>query len=824
MNRTKFLLAAGAVLLISLLIVILLYRDTHPLGGILTDTDASDVKIKSASMLDELEIDVEGLSPKVELKSNARLIRQTQVKFGFKKGNELMRSGLPGYYWETEWKSGGMLTFSSNGESASTDQDTKVRFRFDTKGNLLHFNRDVIDTIVTSKLTRDEAEQLSQNFILNYGKGESFQHDTLKRKITDTLQSISFNIGSGGRVEFKNEKKIEQDKRTDYEFYYTGRDEILNNDIILTVTISGDIVSGFDTEYVVPEGEYSSESFKIYEAVTVILFYVIIFIIIAVLGFRRIRAFEIGFRTAIIMGLITALFFAVEIYLSLGESIGWEVVIPLLLGPLLYGGGVILIWAVSETVTRETWNEKMISVDLLTKGYFLHSRVGTSFLTGIAGGVLLSALLLILLSAADSIMPLWYTPDENSFFNQFNSPVPALTILTHFVYASIFVAAVFFLFIVSGLRKRFSTVWLIIISSVLWGLVNAKSIYPIYAAAGIELLIGLVLILIFYRYDLLSALVAVAIYNLVLSSGVLIYQQDATFLNSGYFIAIVLIIILLFAVVSLFTKDKIKDFQNITPVFVKNITERQRMQRELEIARDVQMSFLPRENPDFNGLDIAGRCYPANEVGGDYYEFVKISDNKAGIVVGDVSGKGTQAAFYMTLTKGFLKAVSKVSESPSEVLSQMNELFFENVERGTFISMIYGMFDNEKKIFRLARAGHNPVIVKRSLEGEVGILSPTGLALGLEKGIIFRKTIKEVEVPISAGEVYVFYTDGFTEAMDRNKAEYGEERLIKYIEKNSGLTAQEILDGIFLEVKKFIGKAYQHDDMTMVVVKVKEMY
>jgi phosphoserine phosphatase RsbU/P len=822
MNRTKILLITASVLLVSLLIIIALYRSTHPLGGILTDIDASDVRTMSSSILNELEINMEGLTPDIKLKSNARLIRLTQVEFGFSRGNELLRSGIPGYYWEAEWKTGGMLTFSSGEGGTGNNLSTKARFRFDSQGNLLQFTREVNDTLITSKLSREEAEQLSQSFILNYAKGNNYQTDTLTRKITDTLQSVSFNIGSGGRVEFKNEKKIEQEKRTDYEFFYTGRDEILKNELKLTVTVSGNIISGFDTEFVIPEGEYTSEVFKIYEAVAVILFYVIIFILIAILGFRRIRAFEIGFRTAIIMGLITALFFAVEIYLSLGESIGWEVIIPLLLGPLFYGGGVLLIWAVSETVARETWNEKMISVDLLTKGYFLHSRVGTSFLTGISGGAFLAAILLILLFAADSIMPLWYTPDDNSFFNQFNSPVPALTLLTHFVYASIFVAAVFFLFIVSGLRKRFNTIWLIVISALLWGLVNAKSIYPIYAAVGIEVVVGLVLIWIFYRYDLLSALAAFAVYNLILSGGVLIYQQDVTFLNSGYFVAVFLIMLLLLSVISLFTKDTIQDFQNITPVFVKNITERQRMQRELEIARDVQMSFLPRENPDFKGLDIAGRCYPANEVGGDYYDFIKISDTKAGIIVGDVSGKGTQAAFYMTLTKGFLKAVSKVSESPSEVLSQMNELFYENVERGTFISMIYGMFDNEKKIFKLARAGHNPVIVKRSLEGEVAILNPTGLALGLEKGIIFRKTIKEVELPISLGEVYVFYTDGFTEAMDRDKTEFGEERLIKYVESNSALSAQEILDGIFTNVKKFMGKAYQHDDMTMVVVKVKD--
>ena len=125
------------------------------------------------------------------------------------------------------------------------------------------------------------------------------------------------------------------------------------------------------------------------------------------------------------------------------------------------------------------------------------------------------------------------------------------------------------------------------------------------------------------------------------------------------------------------------------------------------------MSFLPKENPILKGIDIASICIPAFEVGGDYYDFIRLGKNKLGIIIGDVSGKGTQAAFYMTLTKGFLKAIAKHTDSPAEVLTKMNELFYENVERGRFISMIYAVVDLENKLIRIARAGHNPVILSR---------------------------------------------------------------------------------------------------------------
>jgi len=187
------------------------------------------------------------------------------------------------------------------------------------------------------------------------------------------------------------------------------------------------------------------------------------------------------------------------------------------------------------------------------------------------------------------------------------------------------------------------------------------------------------------------------------------------------------------------------------------------MQRELEIARDVQMGFLPNEMPEINGLEIAAQCIPALEVGGDYYDFIPLNSNKLGIAIGDVSGKGTQAAFYMTLTKGFLKATAKNMDLATEVLVQVNKLFFENAKRNTFISMVYGIFDLDTKSLALARAGHNPVMMHQKIRGEVQEIQSEGLALGLDSGSKFDNKIQEVNISFEKGDVFVFYTDGLTE-------------------------------------------------------------
>jgi serine phosphatase RsbU (regulator of sigma subunit) len=207
-------------------------------------------------------------------------------------------------------------------------------------------------------------------------------------------------------------------------------------------------------------------------------------------------------------------------------------------------------------------------------------------------------------------------------------------------------------------------------------------------------------------------------------------------------------------------------------------------------------------------------------VGGDYYDFVRIGNHSLGVVVGDVSGKGTQAAFFMTLTKGFLKALAGGSHSPAHVLTEANRLFCENVERGTFISMVYGVFETAEHTLKLARAGHNPVITRKSAGGSPEVLHPTGLALGLEGGELFGRSIQEVTVRYAPGDIFVFYTDGFTEAMNGSNEEFGQARLSQSVEAHSGGVAREIMEGVFSDVDAFAKKVKPHDDMTIVVVKV----
>jgi len=263
-----------------------------------------------------------------------------------------------------------------------------------------------------------------------------------------------------------------------------------------------------------------------------------------------------------------------------------------------------------------------------------------------------------------------------------------------------------------------------------------------------------------------------------------------------------------------------RELQQYVPEYVTQMASQERVKRELELAHQVQASFLPRTMPQANGRDLAGMCLPANEVGGDYFDFIQIDDNRLAFVVGDVSGKGIHAAFFMTLVKGILQTLSRESPSPADVMRRLNHLFCLNAPAGVFISMIYGVVDNRSGNFRFARAGHNPAILCRAGSQDAEFLQPSGMAIGFADGDRFDSNIEEATVTLNRGDTLVFYTAGFSEAMNKSRALYGDERLAKKVGQIGARSANAILRSVTEDVHHFIEGAGRSDDMTMVVLKM----
>jgi phosphoserine phosphatase RsbU/P len=252
--------------------------------------------------------------------------------------------------------------------------------------------------------------------------------------------------------------------------------------------------------------------------------------------------------------------------------------------------------------------------------------------------------------------------------------------------------------------------------------------------------------------------------------------------------------------------------------------EKRRLEEELRIARDIQMSLLPRQAVPMPGLGLAALCVPAREVGGDYYDFFVLGPRRLGLLVADVAGKGTSAALYMAELKGLMLSLSQIHESPRQLLIEVNRIIAANLDSRSFITMTYAVIDLERRTLIYARAGHTPLIHRTAAPpAEALLVAPSGMVVGLQLDGLehrFAELLEEVTVPLLDGDVFLLYTDGLSEAMDADGDLYGEERLRMLVEEHGGLGADGLRERIVRDVEAHVGSADPHDDMTLIVLTV----
>ena len=256
--------------------------------------------------------------------------------------------------------------------------------------------------------------------------------------------------------------------------------------------------------------------------------------------------------------------------------------------------------------------------------------------------------------------------------------------------------------------------------------------------------------------------------------------------------------------------------------------EKERLEQELKIARRIQMSLLPQGAMVMPGLTITAHCEPAREVGGDYYDFLPLDEHRLGILIADVSGKGTSAALYMAELKGLMLALSERHTSPRRLLLEANRIIAQHLDSRSFITMTYAILDLRERTVTYARAGHCPLIYlpgPGAASRSVRILAPDGLVLGLkiDNGEVFERLLQEEQLPLGSGDLFVLFTDGMSEAMNPLDECFGEGRLAELIAQHGDLPSEELRERILREIRAFVGTAPQHDDMTMLLLKVEEM-
>jgi phosphoserine phosphatase RsbU/P len=255
----------------------------------------------------------------------------------------------------------------------------------------------------------------------------------------------------------------------------------------------------------------------------------------------------------------------------------------------------------------------------------------------------------------------------------------------------------------------------------------------------------------------------------------------------------------------------------LTETIKEEARAREKQNRELELGREVQERLFPQQYPAIPGLDYAGVCRPALIVGGDYYDFIPMSNGGLGIAIGDVSGKGISAALLMATLRAFLRGQAIDQDTNlSAVIANLNRLVFESSAQNRYATFFLGAFDSASRVLNYVNAGHNAPMVIRA-GGEVVRLKAGGTVVGLMQA----ESWVQVQVKLQAGDFLVAFTDGISEAMNLADDEWGEERLIDAVRAMRAAPAQAILDHIVQSVDGFAADAPQYDDMTLIVACVR---
>lgn len=238
------------------------------------------------------------------------------------------------------------------------------------------------------------------------------------------------------------------------------------------------------------------------------------------------------------------------------------------------------------------------------------------------------------------------------------------------------------------------------------------------------------------------------------------------------------------------------------------------MKQEIKLASDIQLGLLPKSSPSIPGYDISGISYPAQVVGGDYFDFIPMENNRLAVCVGDISGKGLPAALLMANLQATIRGQTLLDPPPKECLQRSNKLLYRSTDPQKFATLFYGILDAEKHEICFSNAGHNrPVFLTKGKDPE--FLELKGLALSFMENFPYQ----ERTIPLKSEDVLLIYSDGITEAMNTKNEEYGEEKLIEVAKDNASLSAADLLKKIIDTVQKHATGEPQSDDITLIIIK-----
>ena len=698
------------------------------------------------------------------------------------------------------------------------DDRSRYRFYLSTEGDLFYSNFRAPDDMPGERLQPHEAEEIAKNEL-------------------SKLADIAW--GKYSRIDAQS---VDQQTRVDHTFAWHTQTPVAGEaHLRIDATIVGNQLKSWNRSVEYPREfvdlynsrQTSYNLFSVSQVIVALLFWIMALFIFAF----RFRSDEISIRNGLIMASLMlgalVLFWvdSFDFIQQLGPESNNEIgtiVKYINIGIQIFFTSfwLFFVWTAGESIGRDFWPLKLKTVDGLLARQFFFPDLGRAIMRGFSLGFMQLGIWYGLALLVMHNMSTWsiISSTELQFLSAKSTQLLFIPVAPFFYAISTALLAVSYA-ILFGIgffkrltKKTFIAVlfpWLIFSTLFL----DATVLLPIWISSLLGLTSGLLLFLFFLRYDTMTVFIGALINALLPGLLLYVHQTNTSFILTGVVGIILLSGLFLYGLLARVRGVPLND-QAIEPAYVRNISERQRMKLELDVARKAQLQMLPQSIPSRTGLDIAAFSEPAKEVGGDYFDFFELDESNLGFAVGDVSGKGISAALYMTMLKGSLQSQAVNQTSPKELLSHINRTFFKSADKTTYVTLLYGVIDIHKGILTFARAGHNPILIYRPHEQVLFFLKPPGLGIGLEKGDIFERVLAEEEFVLQRGDTIVLYTDGLTEARNSRDEEFGEDRLTELVKANPIRSAEELLQRIKNGYFAFTGRAEAHDDLTCMVIRM----
>ncbi len=246
--------------------------------------------------------------------------------------------------------------------------------------------------------------------------------------------------------------------------------------------------------------------------------------------------------------------------------------------------------------------------------------------------------------------------------------------------------------------------------------------------------------------------------------------------------------------------------------------EKRRLERELAQASEIQRILLPKKSPELSDFRLAAAYRAARHVSGDYYDYVRVDRDHYGVAIADVCGKGIAASLIMAMCRSSLRSNCPDNLSPASVLHQVNSSIFPDIREDMFVSFLYLILERDSKVVRIASAGHEPPLIRRSATGEVVSEELSGLAVGVDKGSVFQRVVKDHQLTMESGDIVLLYTDGLIEATNRIGEEYGIKRFVDSFSRAPAASARQVLNFLLAEIDAFQRGSMVIDDMTLIAL------